>query len=362
MTIDHHDKIRGALCLAGMGDALGAQTEQWTIDEILQAHGGGLVTRFGEPPPDTFAGANGGRRGEVTDDASQMYYLARALRDGGGRLDGPGWVACLLDWAATSPKAGFMGPSTLAIVQALRAGQDVSRVGVIGHSKRKMTTTGNTNGAAMRVAPCGLIHPGDIDAACEQTFLTCLPSHDTDVAIAAACSIAAGCAQAMAGAPLDQVLAACMAGAVQGERLGRERARAVAGPRVPARIEMALDIANRSRDDIAFLREMECRVGNSVLAAESVPAAVGVLAYAKGDPLRTIALSATIGNDTDSIATMAGAIAGAMHGESALPAELLAEFLRVNSADHALDALCRDLATIARRHAVAGLATARPVG
>ena len=346
MNNDYFDRTFAALCLAGMGDALGAQTEQWTIAEIARAHGG-LVTQFGTPPADTFAGANDGKRGEVTDDASQMYYLARAIVAAHGKLELDGWVACLLDWAATSPKANFMGPSTLGIVRALQTGGDLARVGTIGTSLRKMTTVGNTNGAAMRVAPCGLIHPGNIDAACEQAYVTCLPSHDTDVAISAACAIAAACAEAMTGADLDTVLRASLKGAVIGERMGRERARSVAGPQMLARTEMALEIAARATDDMAFMIELERKVGNSVLAAESVPAAIGVLAYAKGDPLRTIALCSSVGNDTDSIATMAGAIAGAMHGTAKLPQYLLTEFLQVNGDDYGLHQMARDLAKIA---------------
>ncbi len=344
------DKISGSLYLAGMGDALGAQTEQWTIDEIARVHGG-LVQQFGIPPEDTFAGANAGKFAEVTDDASQMYYLARTLVENGGCLDYKTWVACLLDWAATSPKASFMGPSTLGIVNALRAGQDVARVGTIGRSSRKMTTVGNTNGAAMRVAPCGLVHPGNIDAACELVYVTCIPSHDTDVAISAACCIAAGCAEAITGASLPEVIEACLRGAEAGERMGRERARTVAGPQMLARTEMALEIAARARDDMGFMVEMERKVGTSVLAAESVAAAVGVLAYAKADPLRTISLASSIGNDTDTIATMAGAIAGAMHGSTGLPKKLLAEFLQVNREEYRLQELSRGLSMIAARNA-----------
>ena len=342
------DRILASLCLAGMGDALGAQTEQWTIAEIEQAHGG-LVMQFGEPPPDTFAGANNGRRAEVTDDASQMYYLAHALIAAQGRLDYDAWVRCLLDWADTSPKAGFMGPSTANIVAALRRGGDLARVGAIGNSLRKMTTVGNTNGAAMRVAPCGLIHPGRIEAACEQAFVTCLPSHDTDVAISAACAIAAGVAQALVKPELVDVLSACLEGAAIGERIARQRVRSVAGPRLSTRMNMALDIALKGTDDRRFLRDMEECVGNSVLAAESVPAAVGVLAYAKGDPLRTIALASSIGNDTDSIATMAGALAGAMSGMASLPQDLLAEFRRVNDAEYDLQAMAAGLSALAGR-------------
>lgn len=341
------DRIFAALALAGMGDALGAPTEQWTIDEIVAAHGG-LVTRFAAPPPDTFAGANGGRRAEVTDDASQMYYLAQALARGGGRLDAARWVDCLLDWADHSPKAGFMGPSTAGIVQALREGRDTGAVGTIGGTRRKMTTVGTTNGAAMRVAPVGLLHPGDLEAACAQALVTCLPSHDTDVAIGAACAIACAVAAAAAGSALEQVLEAALEGGARGEALAARHARRVPGPGFLARTRMALAIARAGGDDLRFLRTLEAEVGNSVLAAESVPAALAILAHAGADPLRTIALAASAGNDTDSIATMAGAIAGAMHGRAALPQAMLAEFCAANP-EFDLDALAGQLAGLARR-------------
>jgi ADP-ribosylglycohydrolase len=346
------DRIHASLALAGMGDALGAPTEQWSIDEIASKYGG-LVTAFDDPPADTFAGANQGRRAEVTDDASQMYYLARALVAAGGTLSRQQWVACLLDWVQHSPKAGFMGPSTAGIVKALQEGSDTALVGVIGTSKRKMTTIGTTNGAAMRVAPAGLLHPGRIEQACQVALVTCLPSHDTDVAISAACSVAAATAQALVTDDLSSVLQAAVRGGQLGEQLARGCARTVAGPNYLARLHMALRIAREAGSDDDFLRRMEREVGNSVLAAESVPAALGVVAYAQGDPLRTIALSSSIGNDTDSIATMAGAIVGALRGTAALPQDLLAEFKHTNGAEFDLDAMAAGLAGLARSPAAA---------
>ena len=347
------DRIQASLTLAGMGDALGAPTEQWSIDEIA-ARFGGLVTRFETPTPDTFAGVNGGLRAEVTDDASQMYYLARALVAADGRLDQAGWVECLLDWVRTSPKAGFMGPSTAGIVKALQEGTDLASVGVIGQSRRKLTGMGTTNGAAMRVAPAGLINPGDLAAACEQAFVTCMPSHDTGVAISAACSIAAAVSRALVTPQspdaLGEVLAAAVEGATRGEAIARERARDVAGPRYLARLEAALAIAAQAPDDHSFMSRMEGLVGNSVLAAESVPAAVGIVAYTGGDPMRTIAIGASIGNDTDSIATMAGAIAGAWRGLAGVPADLCAEFEAANRADFDLGAIAAGLGDLAWRH------------
>jgi ADP-ribosylglycohydrolase len=143
------------------------------------------------------------------------------------------------------------------------------------------------------------------------------------------------------------VIEACIAGAQVGEQLGREHARAIAGPSMTQRLHMALEIAGAARDDMGFLRALEARVGNSVLAAESVPAAIAVLCYAQADPLRTIALCATMGNDTDSIATMAGALAGALRGQQALPAALLQEFLQANASEYGLPGLADQLAAVA---------------
>ncbi|WP_271023611.1 ADP-ribosylglycohydrolase family protein [Rhizobium sp. RCAM05973] len=345
-TNKYYDPILASLALAGIGDALGAPTELWGIDEIFARYDG-LADRFEESTPDTFAGANSGKRGEVTDDASQMYYLARALVKAGGRLDQAGWIACLLDWAETSPKAGFMGPTTAAIVAALQAGEGLDRVGVVGTSKRKLTTMGNTNGAAMRVAPAGLVHPGNIAAACEQALVTCLPSHDTDVAIASACAIAAGAAMALVERDIDAVVQACRKGGLIGARLAVEHARVPPGPRFSTRLDMALEIATRATDDRQFLYDLDAAIGASMLACESVPAAIAIFAYAKGDPLRTVALAASVGNDTDTVATMAGAMAGAMAGTAKLPQTLYREFVAVNDAEFHLQNLAAGLADIA---------------
>lgn len=73
-----YNKILGALACAGMGDALGASTELYSIDEIKQKWGGWL-DKFVEPPEDTFAGSLKGVAGLITDDSSQMYVFAEAL-------------------------------------------------------------------------------------------------------------------------------------------------------------------------------------------------------------------------------------------------------------------------------------------
>jgi ADP-ribosylglycohydrolase len=240
-----------------------------------------------------------------------------------------------------------MGPSTAAIVAAWREGRDPATVGVIGQSTRKMSSIGNTNGAAMRVAPIGLLHPNDIEGSCAQALVTCLPAHDTDVAISAACVIAAACSVAVGGASLERVIEAAIEGAERGEQLGRRYARRVAGPRLSRRLERALIIATGGLAERPFLEALEEEIGNSVLAAESVPSALAIVLYARADPMRSVALCATAGNDTDSMATMAGAIAGAMAGSSELPPHLLSQFEQANRVHYDLSAMADAMGRLA---------------
>ncbi|HGU1599537.1 TPA: ADP-ribosylglycohydrolase family protein, partial [Escherichia coli] len=258
------------------------------------------------------------------------------------------WLACLLRWADMQPYANYKGPTTEQIVKALKEGRPTNTIGRIGTSSRQAPNVGTTNGAGMRVAPAGLIWPGKKEKACHLALITCLPSHDTNIAIASACAIAAATSQAMLPeASLTSLLDAAIWGANYGERLAKQYARCVAGPSIAMRIQLAADIARRANDLESCLREMEGLVGNSVAAHESIPAAIGLLLYCKGEPWETIHACANIGNDTDSIATMAGAIAGAWRGFDALPEDKYAFFRAVNNKDFDIEAIASGLTLLA---------------
>lgn len=325
------EKIYAGLLVAGIGDALGAPTEQYSMDEIKATFGNGLIDKFYTPPKDTFAGVQGGKIAEVTDDASQMYYLAKALGAKGKAFTNKDWVECLISWKDTSPKAGFMGPSTEGMINALKNGTDPTRFGLIEPSDRKATNVGVTNGAAMRVAPVGMCFPGDVKTTAEYTLQTCLPSHDASVAIEAACAIAGGTAVAMTATTWQEVVDGCREGAIAGRELAGKHARLEAGPRLQARMERAITIAEQSTDDWQFMEWLEAEIGNSVLAAESVPCAVAMMVYTQGDPWRGMQLSATIGNDSDSIAAMYGAMAGVLNGYDSIPADIVEQFIQANA-------------------------------
>ena len=76
-----------------------------------------------------------------------------------------------------------------------------------------------------------------------------------------------------------------------------------------------------------------------------MPVALGFLIVANGDFEQSIFGAANYGRDNDSIAGMAGGIAGALHGDGVIRPEWIAQVNAANKVD--LDPLVRDLARLA---------------
>lgn len=309
------DRIHASLATAAIGDALGAPTEQRSIREIRALFGGRVETFF-EPPQDSPY-AKGRRAGQITDDSSQMMLLAQRFVDGGGEITAAAVADMVVTWAedpAFFPH--FAGPSTRRAVEALRAGADPETVGAEGRE----TTMGTSNGGAMRVAPAGLVNPGSIERAVEAAAITCRPSHFTNIGVAGAGAIAAAVATALRDdATVIDVVRAAREGALLGAEIGGREGRDAAGASVHARIGNAVAIAIASDDLDSAVAEIADTVGSGLHAAEAVPAAIGCFVAAGGDPWLTVVAAANIGDDSDTVACMAGAIAGAFSGMSRVP-------------------------------------------
>ena len=71
-----------------------------------------------------------------------------------------------------------------------------------------------------------------------------------------------------------------------------------------------------------------------------MPAAFAVLAAVPDDPWQACRLAASLGGDCDTIAAMAGAVAGACHGVGAFPAVAIAT---IDGQGLGLAALAHDL-------------------
>ena len=338
--------ILGGMLGAALGDAMGAATEQHQIDEIIAEHGG-LLDKLIAPPVDTFSHSD--RAGLVTDDCSQMFALTEVLIATDGHLNDEAWIKRLIHWSQYSPMRRQQGPTTKPLLEALAAGESTDHIGVVGNSTRKLATMGTTNGASMRVAPAGLIHPGDIAGAVSTAWISARPTHDTQIAASGAGGIAAGVAEALLPtADVFSVVEAVLAGARLGEKVGRENGRSAPGPSVVRRIEIAVEEALRASSFEDALRRIEAAVGNSVMMVESMPAAVGIFVAAKGDPVGCAVGGTNIGNDTDTIAAMAGAMAGALKGPQAIPQAMRDTLYSANEED--INQLAAGLTEIAWRN------------
>ncbi len=311
------DKAYGCLAGLALGDAMGCPTEFLTPEEIAAEYGWveGLVAAPARHPHAVLP------VGRVTDDTEQALALAEVyLRD--GRMSAASVAQAMLDWAEAQKEhlALYLGPSTQRALEALRAGAD----------PRESGRAGKTNGAAMRVAPVGIVHAGDFEGALADAVEASIPTHGATLALSAAVAVACAVSEALReDATLDEVLEAGMAGAVRGREFGAW----VWTPLLEKRIELALRLVRQAENEAQAMRSLYDYVGVDLTVTESVPTAFGLVALAEGDPMRAVCYAANIGGDTDTIGAIAGAICGALAGIESLDRVLLAEVERVNGLD-----------------------------
>lgn len=293
------DHILGGLYGQALGDAW-AMPAMLTPMDTWEKYGG-WITEFLPGPVDHPVHA-GLHPGQVTDDTEQAFALAEAIIETGS-VSVTTAASAIVSWYKRigGDNCPYVGPSTRRAVQSISRGEDLNTTGMFG----------DTNGAAMRISPIGLLHPGDLPGAVEDTRIACTPTHNTDVAISGAAAVAGAIAIALTtNATLDGIIQA----GVQAARIGRNYGYRWLGASVARRIDMAVEIARMNappRDRIAEIHEV---IGTSLAIPESVPAAFGVLVMAEGDPQQAAIYAAALSGDADTIGAMACAIAGAWRG------------------------------------------------
>jgi len=321
-------RAAGALYGLAAGDALGMPTESLPRSQIVARYGP-LLDWF-QPGAADQPLAPGLPAGTITDDTEQALLLAGVLIEGGGTIDAAQFARQLLAWEESVRARGslsLLGPSTKRALAALLAGTDIAETG----------RSGTTNGAAMRITPVGVATPcGDLGRLVDQVVEASRVTHNTGVALAGAAAVAAAVSAGVAGASVPAATEAAAAAA----SLAAGRGHWVAAADVAARIRWAAGLTAGLAIDAA-LDVVYTLVGTSLATQESVPAAFAILAAAPDDPWLACRMAASAGGDTDTIAAMAGAVAGACHGAAAFPAGARATVAAVNGLR--LDEVAADL-------------------
>jgi ADP-ribosylglycohydrolase len=321
------ERARGALYGLAIGDALGMPTQLMSREEVAACFG--VLDGFREPRGDHVIAA-GLPAGSITDDTEQALLVADALLADGGHIDSEDLARRLLAWAERARERGsldLLGPSSSAAVAALVAGGPLDEVGRFGA----------TNGAAMRITPVGLVaSTDDLDGLVDLVVEASQVTHRTGVAIAGAAAVAAAVSAGIGGASVADATTL----GIRAAELGQRRGEWVAGASIARRIEWAIGLVD-VHDHERSVRDVVELVGTSLATQESVPAAFAVLALHPGDPWQACLTAASLGGDSDTIAAMAGAVAGACHGIDIWPREAVRTVREVNHLD--LDTLAETL-------------------
>ncbi|ESY28049.1 ADP-ribosylglycohydrolase family protein [Mesorhizobium sp. LNJC391B00] len=310
------DRAMGALVGGALGDALGMPTQLLSPARIAELYGHveDFVAPFADHPV-----SKGLVAGTITDDTEQALLLGRILVESGDRFDHARWVNALLDWEREVKARGsydLLGPSTKRAIDAINDGVPAEEAG----------SRGDTNGAAMRIAPVGIMMPLEpLDAFIAKVAETCRATHNTSIAIATAAAVAAAVSRGVAGGDWRAASDSAVAAARRGARLGHW----VTGGDIAARIAWAQELVRgkTTRDAIGLITDL---VGTGVASQESVPAAFAVLEVAQGDPWQAAIISANLGGDTDTIGAIASGMAGACVGFSQLPQQHIAGLVGID--------------------------------
>lgn len=308
-------KAHGMLAGVAVGDALGMPTEFLTRETIAEWYGtvDGLVRADARHPHHRLPA------GSVTDDTDHTVLLARLLLED-GEVTAKAWASKLLEWGSTPrvQENRFVGPSTLKTLKALEAGTPLEEV----------PRGGTSSGAAMRVAALAIAF-ADRDRLAEQVVASCAVSHFTRAAISSAMAMAFALAEALdERATIDSIAAAAREGAVRGREHGDWSWTAP----IERRVDHVLGWARSKTTEelLALLYEV---VGVDMFGDQLVPDAIALAAAADGDPNRAMVLAANLGGDSDTLASMTGALCGAWRGVDAVSPSWLAQVEAVNGLD-----------------------------
>ncbi|RMF88299.1 MAG: ADP-ribosylglycohydrolase family protein [Nitrospirae bacterium] len=318
--ISRADAVAGAVLGAAIGDAMGRPTEFLSLEEIRRRYGPKGVTGLQLETDEA-----GRPVAPVTDDTQMAEVVLRCLLESRRRGEGleaamerigRGFVAWSHrpDLARRAP-----GNACLEGCHALERGVPWDQAG---------GATAGGCGSVMRCYPFGLLFADDPERAERWSVAHSKLTHRDPIALAACAAMARGVAALLQGAPPPEVLATMVAAA-------RRHDAATA-----AMVERAVHDAHRGIDPEVTLDRLR-----GWAAHEAIAAAAYLFARHPDDPAGAILEGANTPGDSDSIATLAGALTGARCGLAALPADWVRD---VEGAQELL-ALAREAAGLAKR-------------
>ncbi|MFC4564584.1 ADP-ribosylglycohydrolase family protein [Nocardiopsis mangrovi] len=362
------DKAVGTLAGAAVGDALGGATEGWTPEQIRERYDGvveGIVPPFNTDWRNArpIAPYHKGD-GHITDDTLMTHALVRVYGKAERHLDAYAAAQYLVpEMMGEKHWVPELEAEALLLHRVFLAEKWLVARLHYGHVDPREAGVGNivNCGAAMYMAPVGVVNAGDPAGAYAEA-IDLAGAHQSSYGREAAGVFAAAVAEAMrTGATADSVVAAALRVAKDGTRAAIEavceRARTIsdwrgAAPDLRAAMAPFDTVADTYRD-----QGLGARRPSRVHAIEELPMALAFLLIAGGEYRDTVLGGVNYGRDADSIASMGGAMAGALGGRECVPGQWRRDIARASRID--LEAPGLELAETARRIHLADVAARR---
>ncbi|MCD8097573.1 MAG: ADP-ribosylglycohydrolase family protein [Lachnospiraceae bacterium] len=284
--------------LAGVmyGDAYGMPTEGMSPGQIQTICPDG-IQRF-LPSINDKISTRRYEAGSVTDDTLHTLLLIDAICASGGKPDGEQYMQYLSRWYQEDPRADeVIGPSTLSAIRAFEKGK-----------KNVSADYAVTNGCMMKIAPVGLLYEG------KQTILNavtelCRYTHNANVALSSAAVVAyliSSFTRERGGLKdMDNLI-------FEMEEYSRGTGFDMPSASIVRRVELGNEILKQKEEPADFMREVYELIGTGIYCTETLPAAVTIIKYCQADIRKTAQMCAGMGGDTDTIASIACAICGAL--------------------------------------------------
>lgn len=353
MTQSLQSRIRGMLHGIALGDALGAPVEKLSAAQIRERYGRvtSVMTRWHKmdlPPEQRNHRVRGD--GIVTDDTLMTLAMMDIYADTRRHLDA--WdmadgmvrqIAWIKRWVPELQREAMLIDRLFYpekwIFQRHQLSSCDPRQGGIGNMVNC--------GAAMYIAPVGVVNAADPKAAYDEA-IAFAAGHQESYGLEAAGVMAAAVAAAFVpGATIDAIVDTVIGLAKDGTRTAiiaiAETARALrasgtdhagacdAFHSVIARYSVMGDDVNHMPEKVG--RPTDAYRPSRLQAIEELPLALGFCLLNDGNFRRSIEDGINSGRDTDSIGVMAGAILGALHGESVIDAADRAQIDAANRLD-----------------------------
>lgn len=340
------DGVRGCLYGLAVGDALGGSTEGYP-PEVIRERFGGWVTDIVGPfledwqtarPVSPFHKGDG----HITDDTLMTLALANVylkVRDHLSAFDIADYlVPEIADKVIFIPE---LERETVLVNRLFYAEKYLLLRLRHAHIDPREAGVGNVVncGAAMYMAPVGIINAGNPSGAYGEA-IEIAGAHQSSFGREAAGVMAAAVAEALRpDATVNSVIEVCLELAHDGTRAAILAVTEAAG--TCSSWEEAIPVlrdAVRPFDTVGEAYrtpDLDARKPSRRNAIEELPVALGMLKATGGDYTSTVLGGVNYGRDSDSIAQMGGAVAGALHGEGVVPHHWLTQVSRASQRDFA---------------------------